>query len=405
MSLLDKASLIVTPNAYKASKLYSVVPSSGAGDMDVVRATTATRVNSAGIIESVATNVPRIDYTNGSCPSLLVEPQRTNLITYSEDVTNTDWFVTSLGTGTNPVITSNYTSSPTGTNNADRVQFQNVGGSGSSLNFSLLGKFPLALSSTGTATVYLKSLTASNQNVLCYWGVGQGQVFVVTPQWQRFTLSNLSVSDAANFFIGTRGGSGNFFNGGDEVLDIAIWGAQLEAGAYSTSYVPTLATAVTRNADVISKTGISSLIGQTEGTLFTEIKLESVNSQSIYAVLSSGSFSNSILIGKEAGVTPNKLLLYINASGTNILNNTSISLTTNYIKCAIAYKSGNWAAYVNGSLIASGTSTFSFSSSLDRFGFANNGDLSVNIEKMEVKSAQLYKTRLTNTELAQLTTL
>ena len=69
MSLLDKASLIVTPNAYKENKLYSVVPSSGAGDMDVVRATTATRVNSAGLIEVV----PR------------------NLLTYSEQFDNAAW--------------------------------------------------------------------------------------------------------------------------------------------------------------------------------------------------------------------------------------------------------------------------------------------------------------------------
>ena len=71
MSLLDTASLIVTPNGYKASKLYSVKPTDASGDMTVVRATTATRVNSAGLIESVAINVPRLDYTGGGCPSIL----------------------------------------------------------------------------------------------------------------------------------------------------------------------------------------------------------------------------------------------------------------------------------------------------------------------------------------------
>jgi hypothetical protein len=68
MALFDDASLVVTPNGYKAGTLYSIKPTSGAGDMTVVRATTATRVNSAGLIESVAINVPRLDYTDSTCP-------------------------------------------------------------------------------------------------------------------------------------------------------------------------------------------------------------------------------------------------------------------------------------------------------------------------------------------------
>ena len=60
MSLLDIASLLVTPNAYKATKLYSIIPSNGNGDFTVTRATTATRVNSSGLIESVALNVPHL---------------------------------------------------------------------------------------------------------------------------------------------------------------------------------------------------------------------------------------------------------------------------------------------------------------------------------------------------------
>jgi hypothetical protein len=75
MSLFESASLVVTPNGIKASKLYAIKPTDGSGDLSVVRATSATRVDANGLIESVATNVPRLDYTNGSCPSILVEPQ------------------------------------------------------------------------------------------------------------------------------------------------------------------------------------------------------------------------------------------------------------------------------------------------------------------------------------------
>ncbi len=89
-------SLAMIPSGYKASKVYSVLPESGVGDFDFTRATTATRVNSSGLIEEMAINVPRLEYplidgvVNG-CPSLLLEPQRTNLITYSSDFLNTYW--------------------------------------------------------------------------------------------------------------------------------------------------------------------------------------------------------------------------------------------------------------------------------------------------------------------------
>ena len=85
MSLLTQSSLVLTPIAYKANKLYSIIPSSGSGDMAFTRATTATRVNSSNVIENVLTGIPRLDYT-GSVPSILLEPQRTNRLLNSATV-------------------------------------------------------------------------------------------------------------------------------------------------------------------------------------------------------------------------------------------------------------------------------------------------------------------------------
>ena len=195
MSLLDTASLVITPNGTKAGKLYSVVPSSGAGDMTVTRATTATRVNSAGLIESVASNVPRLDYSNGTCPSILVEPQRTNIILNSA----------TLATQTRTVTAQQYT-----------------------------------ISFYGTGTVVLSGVHSA-------------------------TVVGLGITRKTYTFTPTAG-----------ILVITVTGtctnAQLEAGSYATSYIPTTSASVTRNADVINKTGISSLIGQTEGTVFLEVE-------------------------------------------------------------------------------------------------------------------------------------
>jgi len=84
-------SIAMIPSGYKANKVYSVLPTDGSGDLDSARTSTATRVNSEGLIETVLTGVPRLDYTDGSCPSLLLEPSSTNLITQSESFGNSYW--------------------------------------------------------------------------------------------------------------------------------------------------------------------------------------------------------------------------------------------------------------------------------------------------------------------------
>ena len=95
-------SLAMIPSGYKDGKVYSVLPSNGDGDFTFSRGSNATRVNKDGFIETVTGDTPRLDYSDSSCPSLLLEPQRTNLITYSEDFTNAIWTNTSSSTSVNP---------------------------------------------------------------------------------------------------------------------------------------------------------------------------------------------------------------------------------------------------------------------------------------------------------------
>jgi hypothetical protein len=262
MALLNSASLVVTPNAYKEGTLYSVIPNSTLGDMTVVRATTATRVNSAGLIESVANNVPRLDYSNGTCPSLLVEPQRTNVLTYSEQF-GTSWI------NNGATIISNDTTAPDGNLTADRLTA--TGGA-----FGVV-KFSTWTATNKVASCFVKANT-SNLFKIANVSAGGGSV--------TFNLSTQAITATTGFTgsiealpngwfrcvaIDTLAGSGTLSIGVTAISEsVFVWGAQLEAGENATSYIPTQASSVTRNADVISKTGISSLIGQTEGTLFFE---------------------------------------------------------------------------------------------------------------------------------------
>ena len=325
MSLFESASLVVTPNGTKASKLYAIKPTSGAGDMTVVRATTATRVNSAGLIESVAVNVPRLDYTNSTCPSILVEPQRTNLVLNSE----------TLATQSVTVTAQSYT-------------------------LSFYGAGTVALSGTHSATVV---------------GLGTARkTYTFTP-----TAGSLVIS-----VTGT------------------CTKAQLEAGSYATSYILTVASAVTRNADVISKTGISSLIGQTEGTLFLDLFASAQNSDSVpgFSVLSDiGTSTNRIQIYTNNGFLG--FIIY-NPSALVIASTFNITPNTN-IKVALGYSSGATFMFVNGTQVATTASSLSLSG-LDAFTLNRvfGSDLSA---KNNYKTVAIWKTKLPNSELASLTTI
>lgn len=215
MSLLDKASLIVTPNGYSENTIYSVIPSSGAGDLTFTRATDGWRTNSQGLVQRVAWN----------------------LVQYSEQFDNAAWTKIGSGLGTTPIVTSNFAIAPDGSLTADRVQCSNIGGSGAEGNYSLVLQSNIPLSASGTLSIYLKSLTGVTQNVLVYWAGGQGTVFQVTSQWQRFTIPNLT-PPTSGVSLGTRGGVG-WYTGGDAVIDIAVWGAQVVEGSSALEYFPT----------------------------------------------------------------------------------------------------------------------------------------------------------------------
>ncbi|CAB5223991.1 hypothetical protein UFOVP387_23 [uncultured Caudovirales phage] len=410
MSLLDKASLVVTPNAYKASKLYSVVPSDGTGDMTVVRATTATRVNSNGLIENVAINVPRIDYTNISCPTLLVEPQRTNLLTYSNDFNNVIWIKNSA------TITPNSIVSPDGTTNASKLVegtandshhiYQNVLSNGQN-----------------TFTFYAKA--GERKFVYAYAdNVAQGKCFdlengilgvniIATPLnstitsvgngWYRCSIT-LSITTATALRIGTCSANGTFSYLGNGTSGIYIYGSQCEVGSYPTSYIPTTTTTVTRNADIISKTAISSLIGQTEGTIYAEIKVNKlIGTASRYIFHISDETANNRIYMAFSGSSSNVLRGRIFNGGTLQCSiDSSTITTTGTYKLALAYKNNDIVFYINGVQIGVDTSASIPTCSRVDIGhnYAGASQLGDNIV-----NANIFKTRLTNSELQSLTTL
>ena len=113
--LLQTASLLLIPSGYKSGKAYAEIPTNGNGDLTWTRASTALRTNSSGLLESMGSGVPRLSYMYGSCPALLLEPQRRNLALQSQDFDNLSWIKGFAS------VTENTTTSPDGTTNADKL--------------------------------------------------------------------------------------------------------------------------------------------------------------------------------------------------------------------------------------------------------------------------------------------
>jgi len=177
-------SITMIPSGYKSQKVYSVLPTNGDGDLTFDRNNAGSRVNKNGLIEQVATDVPRLDYSDGSCPSLLLEPSSTNLALYSEDFSQ--WTKSEIN-GTSTIISSNQLS-PSGTNNAYRV---NCVLNDDTLNneATFRTSFLTGLSVPNrTVSFYLRSDTSSEVMVRNPGNDGTYTTFQLTNNWERYSV-------------------------------------------------------------------------------------------------------------------------------------------------------------------------------------------------------------------------
>ncbi len=404
MSLYDKASVALIPSGTKASKLYSVLPANGNGDFTHSRGSTATRVNKDGLIESVATNVPRLDYpltsgVVGDCPHLLLEPSRTNTITYSENLNS--W---SKGSGL--TITTDNIIAPDGNKTADKVEK-------TSQNYTFVRQSLTA--STGVFSIFVKKgnhryvgirNNESNSTAHSVFDFDT-ESFIVSQAnrtlsfdklpngWYRL-IDYVSVNDS-NTFVGIciSDSSGNEIGTSIPLNSyIYAWGGQRESGqTYATSYIPNLTTGTTtRSADACDGSGTSAEFNDSEGVLFLETSMLSSNPNNSTFQIDDGTSTNRVRIRFTTTTNQINGLLYSGVSGQPNINYTANDVT-NQNKVAIRYQVGQIDLFVNGTKV--GTSTGNATPT----GFDN---LSLGTEG-KVKQLIVFNEALSDSELETLT--
>ncbi len=417
---MSNPSFLNVPYRFKAGTLYSQIPDSGLGDLVVTRTTTptanrSTRVNAQGFIELVADNVPRLDYPLGGiangCPALLVEPSAVNLTVQSENFGTTWGLVQLLAFGSGSVLNTTATLDPYGTNLADfivantvldqhRVEQTTVSAAGS-YTFSVFlkaggyGFGRLRIGGIG-ATFNLTTGAVSSTDtgiVSSIQSYGNG--------WYRCIISK--AASIANEIVRVnilQSGSGDF--AGNGTSGIYIFGSQYELGAVATSYIPTTTQAITRGVETIIKTGLSSLIGQSEGTMYAEFDVAFNNRNTdIISLDSTGTQNGFFMTIRNSGLV--QFIVRQNSANALIFQRTG-AIPVGINKVAIAYKNGDFAISLNGTAAQVDTTSITMPSVAISRATIGLGQLYSLEQPVKIRSSAIYPTRLTNAQLQALTT-
>ena len=347
-------------------------------------------IDNVSIIEITDdTDIPRIDYTNGT-GALLLEPQSTNLLTYSEDFSQ--W-----GTGIGSSIESNTqeTLSPQGIYNATKI-------TATTTTDPYIFKFVNVTAVTHTASVYVKGVgnSVGKQARFLFWYIGTATgsttsiPFTLTSEWQRVDGS-FTPTGAGTLAIRL-----DFPADTAEVGDAGyLYGFQCEPLSYATSYIPTNGSTVTRSADVANNSGNANLINSTEGVLYAEIAALANSGNKRRISLSDGTDSNGVILSLPE--PDDRIKIIIRSGGAVQVNSQStvVITATDFNKIAIKYKENDFALWVNGIEVfvdSSGLAPIG----LNKLAFDFDGS---NNFYGNVKALAVFKEVLTDAELAQIT--
>lgn len=386
--------------AVSASKLLAYNDAAGPffnKEFDFTRATTATRINKSGLIELVDNNIARIDFTGSSDGHLLLEPESTNLITFSEDLV--------VGTGNtsqqNGIETELSTlEDPMGGKRA--VKYTNPG----IFNASLKKTVSAAADTNFVVSIFIKKTeeTSFSNNTKVRMEIFNntaattasliGDALNAAPigEWIRYSASAVSDSDGGNIVCALRT---------DEAATFDIFGFQCEANDIMSSYIPTSGSTVTRNNDICLDSGTSQDFNSLEGVLYCEIAALVDGDTNRNIAISDGTTSNTVEIFYQSGTNTIKWRLKANTN-SDVQTTVNDIDRTEFNKIAFKYKSGDSTMWLNGVKRSTDTDTFNLSGSLSELSFSNG--TSGNAFEGKVREVRVYTKALTDAELTTLTT-
>ena len=381
---------------------------------DFSRGSSATVVNKDGLIETVGSGEPRVDYKDNSKGALLLEPSRSNLFTNSEDFL-TNWSRSNVEIDVNQITSLN------GTINADFIRenessnphftFQTVGATTTSkYTVSVFAKYHSRFLQmffgggdvSGNPYVNFDLQNGTFNNV----GADSVSMEEYNNGWYKCSVTaTSSVTSGFNPIFGlvkSIGASRANSYTGDGTSGVYLWGAMLEQGSYATSYIPTQGGVVTRLADECEQTPPSGVVGQTELTIFYQGIVERLG----------GNDGHAITLSQSAdGAGSSRVLLYRNSSNGNMyvyVQDTTTQFSTPLLansnpqindKYAIAIKDNDLVVYCNGVKVSENNSG---TIPATQYLILNKWNNQIN-QQNKTKEVKLYNTRLSNSELQALT--
>lgn len=361
---------------------------------------TATRVNSSGLIETVNADLPRFDYDPVTLApkGLLIEESRVNTLTYSDQFQNAAWDNYGLSVSADAIV------SPSGTLSADKLTESAAAGihlternSAFTQNsvFSVYAKAGertiIAIGDT-TNLVYAK-FDLSNGTVVSS-GAGQISNGTISPAgngWYRVSCLYTHAGANRSAGISLCNAAGNTSYTGDGTSGLYVWGAQIEAGAFATSYIPTTTTSLTRNADVVAMTGtnFSSWWQATTGAMTVRARQLSATSTRPWTYISDGTANN--IISLRGNVTDPEL--YIKATTDQVqIDAGTLAANTSY-GFSGAWNTNDCAAAFNGG--SAGTDASATIPTVDRMLIGSDG---TNYLSGWAEKISYWPQRITNAE-------
>ena len=405
---MKKPYFALVPSGYKSSKIYSILPVDGSGDLTFARTSESTRVAENGLIQSTASGLPTMDWLNSDCPSFKMENLSTNYQFNSQDFRASNWVASNVD------ITGNITADPKGIENADELipnttnTFHHIQDVTTGFNQGALITYSLFVKKAGFSQVELLLADGAapfgtfgqvkfDLDTLQTFGttIGSFKYQDYGNGWYRLAITGNALSNngaivrAAAFKLESQTFAGNGVDG------LFVWGAQVEANPVASSYIYTTSGSVTRSTDVVNPKTLG--INKVKGTVFLDLKASDVGYQSFIKLIG-GPYNRIDFVFDSS----KRLNISIGNGPAPPFYSYQYVHNQERFRFAVRWNNGTYSVFINGVNVGNFTTSSVFTS-LNQLAF-NQGSGLLNFVG-DVYEVGIYNENLTDTEIIKLTTI